>query len=166
MIIGIGGVSTAGKTTLARELREHYSDKKVITLCQDDFIKAIENIPLIRERIDWEHPDSIDHNRFLQAIQNEALVNEIVIAEGLMIFWNQPLFTLLDKKIFVELTHTKFMERKSLDNRWGHEPDWYIEHIWNSYLKYGQPPAVDNTFRVNGNFKPSLNHIIEYLEAQ
>jgi nicotinamide/nicotinate riboside kinase len=24
------------------------------------------------------------------------------------------------------------------EKRWGFEPKWFIEHVWQSYLKYGQ----------------------------
>ena len=35
-----------------------------------------------------------------------------------------------------------FLKRKALDKRWGEFPEWYMEHIWQSYLVYGK---VDQT---------------------
>ncbi len=163
MIIAIGGVSTAGKTTLAKQLRDYFQNKKVITLCQDDFVKPVEQLPTINGRIDWEHPDSIDHERFLHAIMAENKENDLVIAEGLLIYWFQPLCKMFDKQLFVTIDYQTFVKRKAHDNRWGHEPEWYIEHIWNSYLKFGQIAQLNSIFQIDGSRHISLQPIINYL---
>ncbi|MCD8539075.1 MAG: hypothetical protein LRY55_04405 [Leadbetterella sp.] len=51
MIIGIGGVSRSGKSTLARMLVNHFRDsgKTAIALNQDDFVFPTVQIP--REKI-------------------------------------------------------------------------------------------------------------------
>jgi len=165
MIIAIGGVSTAGKTTLAKQLREHFHDYKVITLCQDDFVKPVDEIPVIQNRVDWEHPDSIDHERFMSAIIAEKNENDIVIAEGLMIYWHQPLLKYFDKRIFVEVDHATFLHRKAKDNRWGHEPDWYINHIWKNYLLFGKPPENESYLSITGNWSITLKPILAYLKS-
>lgn len=163
MIIAIGGVSTAGKTTLAKQLRDYFRHKKVITLCQDDFVKPVELIPSINGRIDWEHPDSIDHVRFLNAVVAESRENDLVIAEGLLIYWFEPLCKMFDKRLFVTIDYQLFVKRKANDNRWGHEPDWYIEHIWQSYLKHGQIEKVSSILQIDGSKHISLAPIINYL---
>lgn len=164
MIIAIGGASTAGKTTLARALREFYHNRKVITLCQDDFVRSVESIPLIRDRVDWEHPASIDHQAFLNAILSESRENEIVIAEGLMVFWHEEICRIFDRNIFVRLDYNTFLRRKALDNRWGHEPEWYVQHIWSSFQAYGRPPQSDNLFILEGTKKIDLQKVIQYID--
>lgn len=139
MIIAIGGVSRAGKTTLARKIRDLFHPKSVTVLCQDDFVKPIQEIPSVNDRIDWEHPDSIDHHAFKVAIMAESEENEIVIAEGLMVFYDAETEALFDKKILIQIDFDTYLRRKKKDLRWGAEPDWYIKHIWESYLKYGNP---------------------------
>ncbi len=165
MIVAIGGASNAGKTSLARQLRDFYAQKRVALLCQDDFVKAVENIPTVRNHVDWEHPDSIDHEKFYQAIKAENTQNDLVIAEGLMVFWHLKTVQLFDKSIFITLDYNTFSRRKARDNRWGYEPEWYVEHIWLSYLAFGQPPAHPAPLMVNGNQALKLKPIIEYLEA-
>ena len=75
MIIGIGGVSRAGKTTLAEWLRNQFPEKKTHIICQDDFVFPTDRIPRINNRINWEHPDSIDHEAFRKSIIAESKLN-------------------------------------------------------------------------------------------
>ena len=164
MIIGIGGVSTAGKTTTANLIRKLFPGLRISILCQDDFVKAVENIPRIQDRIDWESPDSIDHMRLIQTILIESKHYDLVIAEGLMIFYNPEVTALFDKRIFVSIDYQIFKQRKMLDNRWGHEPDWYVEHIWESFLRFGRiEPSADVLF-LDGNTEISAVELLNFLK--
>lgn len=165
MIIAIGGVSTAGKTTLASRLRDAFTNKNVSLLCQDDFVHSVELIPKIKDRIDWEHPDSINHKKMLQAIIAEKAQNEILIVEGLMIFWHQETIKWFDKSIFIEIPQEIFRRRKAVDNRWGNEPEWYIDHIWNSFQQYGIPQDKSNMLQLNGQIPISMEKVLQYLKS-
>lgn len=163
MIIGIGGVSTAGKTTTANKIRKLFPGLRVSILCQDDFVKLVDEIPRIQDRVDWESPDSIDHKRFKQAILAEKQHSDLVIAEGLMIFYHHEVNVLFDKRIFVSIDYQLFKQRKLLDNRWGHEPAWYIEHIWKSYERYGRIETFDDVLVLDGNDEESSAEILNFL---
>ncbi len=163
MIIAIGGVSTAGKTTLATRLRNHLNQKRVCLLCQDDYAHPIEKIPRIHDRIDWEHPDSIDHLKLMQSIEAEKQQNDIVIVEGLMIFWHIPTQQLFDKKIYLEISRKSFHLRKGSDHRWGIEPAWYIDHIWDSFIRYGKPESKSNMLALSGEQSVSLPLVLQYI---
>ena len=54
------------------ELEKKY---KIKVLCQDDFIKPESKIPQINGLTDWEHPSSINHEMYYQAIIREAKNN-------------------------------------------------------------------------------------------
>ncbi len=165
MIIGIGGVSTAGKTTLSAQLRDFYTEQKCITLCQDDFVKPLEQIPLINNRINWEHPDSIDHDRFREAIREAGRNYDIVIAEGLLVFHDKTTRKLLEKRLCVEIDFTTFRKRKAVDKRWGYEPPWYIQHIWDSFLEYGSIPDDGAEYLIlDGRLPFNLEIINSYLK--
>ncbi|MBS4058146.1 MAG: hypothetical protein KKD74_11770 [Bacteroidetes bacterium] len=163
MIIGIGGVSTSGKTTLAGKIRSSFPGKRVSILCQDNFIRNIDQIPLIKDRINWEHPDSIDHEKLYNAILSEKGQNDIVIAEGLLIFYHQPTQRLFDIKLYLEIAYPTFLHRKKQDLRWGGEPQWYIMHIWNSFLQYGKLPADRSDFHVFDGSLPVTSETIHQL---
>lgn len=136
MKIGIGGISRAGKSTLARQIIDKYSDKKRVILHQDDYINAGYDIPQIQERIDWEVPESIDFVRLKYDFKWISENVEIVVLEGIFAFYDNEINKMYDIKIFVDLDYEDFMSRKTQDTRWGNEPNWYIQHIWNSYKKH------------------------------
>lgn len=165
MIIAIGGSSTAGKSTLAAKIGEVYDHKRVKILCQDSYVKPEQEIPLIKDHIDWEVPASIDFKKFYNAIVLASDKYDIVIAEGLMIYYHRQTVDLFNKRLFVDLDKTTFMKRKSRDLRWGKEPQWYMEHIWDSYLKYGVVPEIlSDVFHVDGRRSIDIYPIIKFLE--
>jgi nicotinamide/nicotinate riboside kinase len=140
MIIGIGGVSRSGKTTLALEMKASYEAKghRVVVLHQDDFVQPEDKIPLIHDRIDWECPASMDFERLHAAITEAAQRADYVIAEGILVFYDPKVNALFDERILLEIDRDTFLERRALETRWGVEPLWFREYVWESYLKYGK----------------------------
>jgi len=70
MIIGIGGVSRAGKSTLSELLQKRFEQigKSTAIIEQDKYINKVEDIPKIRDKTDWESPLSINFAKFKKAI--------------------------------------------------------------------------------------------------
>lgn len=163
MIIGIGGVSRAGKTSLALKIQEWKGADKVKIIQQDDFIQALEQMPIIQGHIDWEHPDSLHFENLLEEIKKARKKYEIVVVEGLMVFWNKKLTKLMDKKIYLKITKSTFLARKTLDNRWGNEPEWYIEHIWNSHFVYGLFNHLPDVLQLDGELNNYNGRVKSYL---
>lgn len=145
MLIGIGGVSRSGKTKFSRKVNKWLRDQgnSVAIFHQDDFVKPEKDIPLIRDHIDWEVPESMDWDRWNETIQQAQLTHNCVIAEGLFAFWERDSSLTFDKKILVEVSEEIFLARKREDLRWGREPEWFIQHIWDSYQIYGKPSPFD-----------------------
>lgn len=165
MIIGIGGVSRAGKTTLAFKIREWLGNNSVCILHQDKYIQAEFDIPRIQDHIDWEHPASLDFDQLSKLINEKSQMYQIVIIEGLMAFYNPELLKIMDKKIYIQISKDAFLNRKTLDNRWGDEPDWYIEHIWDSHFKYGLLPVNEkNTLEIDGEACCTDEIVQKFLE--
>lgn len=151
MIIGIGGVSRAGKTSLAFKIREWLGYDEVTILHQDEFIQPMKSMPMINGHVDWEHPRSLDFKDLFDRVNAEKELKKYVIVEGLMVFWSEELCALFDKKIYLKIGKEAFLSRKTLDNRWGNEPDWYINHIWNNHFIYGLIPDNDlNMLQLDG----------------
>jgi len=165
MIIAIAGVSQAGKSTLAAKLRSLLGHNRVTILCQDDFVKEVQQIPKINDHVDWEHPHSIDHDLLRVTMIAEAQRTEFVIVEGLMMLWDKQTRSLFDKCLFIEIDKETFIRRKLLDQRWGIEPEWYMEHIWQSYLRFGQLPEGLNCLRLNGCKDVNNSLLLDYINS-
>ncbi len=163
MIVGIGGASNAGKSWLAKSIKENCPGKKIKTLCQDDFVFPVEQQPRIKDRVDWEMPASIDFASFKTAIIKNQGNFDIVIAEGLMAFYDKEINRLYDRKVFIEITKRNFLRRKSIDRRWGEEPNWYIEHIWSSYLKYGRVPKNDPSYLLTFANNLDVAEVVDFI---
>ena len=145
MIIGIGGVSRSGKTSLAILIKKILEQKgeSAIILSQDDYTFPESKIPKIKNLVDWERPESIDFQRFKDEILLKSKAFQHVITEGLFDFYNADINALFDARFFVQIHKNTFLKRKSEDKRWGYVPKWFIEHIWKSYQKYGRT-ILDN----------------------
>lgn len=165
-IIGIGGVSRAGKTSLAERIPSFLQGRRCIVFHQDDFVSPEEKIPLIRDRIDWESPQSLDLEKFKISIIQATLSHDWVIAEGLMAFYSKDLVQLYDKKMFVSISYETFLARRKKETRWGEEPDWYIQHVWDSYQKMGILNNSDeNVLSLNGEKPFDDQDIRDYLST-
>lgn len=165
MIIGIGGISNAGKSKLAEEIKQHYSDRRVKVLCQDNFAFPTPEIPKINNHTNWEIPDSIDFDRFVDKVIAESKLNDIVIDEGLFVFYDERLNNLYDKMIYMSIIKETFIKRKNKDLRWGKEPDWYLEHIWNSHQEFfNKIEFRKKAFQLSGENPVDLALVFKYLE--
>lgn len=164
-IVAIGGCSNSGKSTLARQLSDQFPyETEIVAL--DNHVQSTEVIPKVRDRIDWELPESIDWRGIYQTILSSKA--EVVIVEGFLIFWNKSLRRLFDVKIFLDIDYDTFMQRRRHETRWGSEPEWYVQHVWDSYLKFGQlEEPSDDFYIIKGtklNAAPLASTIIADLE--
>lgn len=166
MLIGIGGVSRSGKTKLSRKVNKWLRDQghTVAIFHQDDFVKAKEDIPLIKDHIDWEVPESMDWDRWNETVQQALAKHDCVIAEGLFAFWERDSRMTFDRKILVDVSKDTFLARKREDLRWGKEPEWFIQYIWNNYLIYGRPNPFDGLV-VSGEKRVDPAVWQEYLQV-
>ncbi len=126
MIIGIAGGTGSGKTTLTNKLKEEFGPD-VSVLNHDSYYKAHDDMPYEeRCKLNYDHPDSFDtelmlrHLRELRAgravhspvydytVHNrsdrtvEVTPARVVIVEGILIFADPALRSLMDVKIFVD----------------------------------------------------------------
>jgi len=164
MIIGIGGCSNSGKSRLAEQINNFFTVKRVKVLCQDDFVKRRDFLTTINGHVNWELPSTIKFDEYLEAVKKASLNHDLVLCEGLFAFWFDELNRLYDKKIFLKLSEETFKKRKKKDLRWGKEPNWYIEHIWQSYLKYGTYSLPEqNVLFLNAEKEIDLMNIINFI---
>lgn len=127
LIIGIAGGTGSGKTTLVNRLLQKLDANQVGLLSQDSYYNQTNDLsPEERTTINFDHPDSIDFDLLIQHLKelkagktikqpvysfvshnrtndflNTAPKN-VLIVEGILIFSNEQLRSLLDIKIFVQ----------------------------------------------------------------
>lgn len=127
LIIGIAGGTGSGKTTLVNRLLQKLDANQVGLLSQDSYYNQTNDLsPEERTTINFDHPDSIDFDLLIQHLKelkagktikqpvysfvshnrtndflNTAPKNVLII-EGILIFSNEQLRSLLDIKIFVQ----------------------------------------------------------------
>lgn len=160
LVIGIGGVSRAGKSTLASLIASFFLHDTCLILCQDDFIRPLSEIPRVRDHVDWEDPYSIDFDKLYSSIIQQQTKYGVIIVEGLFAFNNESINHLFNFGYFIKIKRREFFHRKRLDLTWGAEPEWYIHHIWKSYLKYGRTlNNISPLFVLDGN-KPFDKHLL------
>ena len=152
MLILIGGCSRSGKSSWAQKLvwQHRIENKTAVVLCQDDFVKHIDEIPKIRDRTDWETPYSIDYERFITIINVYQTCFDVVIVEGHLVFANEQLTHIADERFFIDISEATFRQRRAAETRWGAEPAWFIDHVWESFLAFGQPPADQDITYISG----------------
>jgi len=164
MVIGIGGSSNSGKSHLAKELVEYFGAENAIHLCQDDFVFPTNELKKINGHTDWEQVETIDIDGFIKAIKEANSNYQFVFSEGIFAFHFPELNKLYSKKLYLEIDKITFNKRKRKDHRWGEEPKWYIDHIWNSHLKNTELKDLTNVIFLDANKKAELSEAIAAIE--
>lgn len=132
LIIGVCGRSCSGKSRITRKLQEKYFDQ-ITRIPLDRFFKIF-NTHELDETDGWESPSSVRWDRLIYSVKKlkanqsthipskgwtevfDQLANpkKIILVEGYLIFTNQELVDLFDKKIFVDVSDLNILYRRTL----------------------------------------------------
>ena len=165
MIIGIAGMSRSGKTTLAKQLQARLKSSTVLHL--DDFVFPENELPTITRhgetRTDWEDPSGIDFRRLEKAVLHAKTVFQYVIVEGFMLFYDEKIRQSLDRKIILTISYPMFYKRRKPTYE-PPEPDWYIDYVWEAYLKFHQAfEAGNDTLFFSENEEDKLQVALDFI---
>jgi len=127
LTIGIAGGTGSGKTTVVKRILEMHPKEDIVVIPQDAYYRDSSHLPL-EERLEmnFDHPDSIEFDLLLEhlhALQRGECIEQpiysylsctraaetvhvephhVIIVEGILIFYDQRLRSLMDIKIFVD----------------------------------------------------------------
>lgn len=162
-LILIAGISRSGKSTLASSLAKKLDN--AIHLEQDQFVLSEDNIPKILDRIDWETPKSIDWAKWNQQIEDALNTHQFIIAEGIFAFNDFHLLQKASATISLSLSKREFLERRRKELRWGIEPEWFLEHVWEAHLMHHNPHKITPTLPFNNYTEDALELIIQHIRS-
>ncbi len=141
LVIGIGGGTGSGKTTIARRIMAALPEESVLLLEQDHYYKDLPDLPFEeRAKQNFDHPDSMDTLLLVDQLgrlrNGEAVKRPVydftsyrrldqkvqlrprpaIILEGILVFENQTVRDLMDIKIFVDTdADLRFIRRLQRD---------------------------------------------------
>lgn len=126
IVIGIAGGSGSGKTTLMKSLLARFQDD-VTVLSHDNYYRPYEELTIEeRQKVNYDHPDAFDTDMMIEHLRQlkaghaiECPVydyttysrmketthlepRKVILVEGILIFENKTLCSLLDIKLFVD----------------------------------------------------------------
>jgi len=162
MIIGISGGTGSGKTTVAQKIIASIGESDAVYLQQDSYYLNLEDMPLDqRQRVNFDHPDAFDdalllrhletlragesidrpiydfvtHSRKKETIRVEPL--PVIIVEGILVFFDAGIRSLMDLKIFVDTdADIRFIRRLERDI---HARGRSVESVIEQYLTTVRP---------------------------
>lgn len=142
LLLGIAGGTGSGKTTLAQRLKSDLGANRVLVLSLDDFYRDLAHCSLEeRERVNFDHPDSIEASLAARTLQQlklgravsipeysfyshtrtghrPAIAAGLVVLEGLFPHQFRRVWQLLDYLVFAWAdTHVRFLRRVERDVR-------------------------------------------------
>jgi uridine kinase len=127
IVIGIGGGTGSGKTTVAKEVRKHFPEESVVIVHHDSYyVDRSDLSPENRENINYDHPDSFDNDLLKEQLtdlragrpiekpiydfethtrRKETITvrpARIILLEGILVLAEDELRELMDIKLFVD----------------------------------------------------------------
>ena len=116
LVIGIGGGTCSGKTTLSNMLAEYYGDRATV-IHMDRYLR-LHTLHTVgpftgKEYVEHNHPDAIRREELLSDFE-EALSGdfELVIVEGLFALYFEEIRSRCDLKLFVDLASDERLVRR------------------------------------------------------
>ena len=127
ILIGIAGGTGSGKTSIAKELSSNFSKSDIILIEQDSYYKDLSDISISeREKINFDHPNSIDFSLMIKHLENlksgietkipiydfathtrkksTKTINKhrIILLEGIFSLFNDKIRDMMNIKIYID----------------------------------------------------------------
>jgi len=166
LIIGVGGGSGSGKTTVVKKIVEGIGEKNILLIQHDSYYRDLSHISLPeRKKQNFDHPASLETElmiRHVEALKNGYQVEipiydfaahtrteksdkvaprEIILLDGILIFTEPELRKHMDIKIFVDTDDdVRLLRRIKRDIL---ERGRELDGVMNQYEKYVRPMHLE-----------------------
>lgn len=162
LVIGVAGGTASGKTTLSKAIYQEIGPESITVITHDAYYKDLSHLPLSeREVANFDHPDSLDTALLIQHIQElknsqpvriptydysthsrlpglqDAIPRNIILVEGILIFDDPELVSLMDIKVFVDTEDDIRLARRLQRDTVERGRD--VASVLNQYLKTVRP---------------------------
>ena len=146
LVVGLGGVTNGGKTTLCQALHRRFStdryDLRVKTLHLDEYYRPDDDprqiyLPKYQHH-DWDCLNALDIDRFLRDLRTMCDRCDLLLVEGCLIF-NIPSLegeAAFHLSYYFDLPYEECQQRRA-DRRYD-PPDvdgYFEEHVWPAFLQ-------------------------------
>jgi uridine kinase len=141
VIIGVAGGTGSGKTTVARAILDRAGTSQISLIQHDAYYRDLSDLPLAQRAIfNFDHPDALDNDLLvmhLKALKAGRAIempiydftthtrtkqtrrvgpNPVILLEGILIFADETLRSLMDVKIYVDTqADIRFIRRLQRD---------------------------------------------------
>jgi len=173
LIIGVCGRSCSGKSTVIKELEEKYNGE-FLHINQDKFFKV--------KADNWESPDSLRIDRLIYSIKKlkngqsthipshrwtevfdrEVKPHKIIIIEGYLLFVDEVLSNLFDKRIWVDVSDANIIYRRTKRDGTSAHIDYTMNVVIPESKKYEEIQRKRADITIDGN--KSKEDIIKEVE--
>ncbi|CAF1207945.1 unnamed protein product [Didymodactylos carnosus] len=142
-VIGLGGVTGSGKTTMCRELSKYLSTKynNVQVIDLDSYSRDVDDPKHIHlqefNHQDWESLTSLHIGRFISDIKSSInnSSDSIMIIEGFLIYNIDELKSIFNLPYYFTLNFDECRKRRFQRIYVPPDPpDYFDKHVWPSYL--------------------------------
>jgi len=126
LVIGVAGGSGSGKTTFARAIYKEFGEEHMAYIMHDNYYRDLSHLPHEeRDLVNFDHPDQLETSLLVEHIKklkqrqavdipsydfaghvrvkdtHRAQPKTLILVEGILIFTDPELFSLLDVKVRV-----------------------------------------------------------------
>lgn len=194
MIIGVCGASGSGKTSFCKEIKDRIQKKSILIISLDSFYKSLPE-GVSSSEYNFDHPNAFDIERLifvLTELRNNRSVeipeydfvthksypggvvkpSDIIIVEGIMVFYWEKLRKLFTLKIFILTDLDNCLVRRILRDT--KERGRTCESVLEQYIKFVKPSYrnfirdtkeyADIIVPNNQDFSIAIKYIIEKLK--
>ena len=163
-VIGIAGGSASGKTTFSDKLTKELYGLRVKVFHMDSYFKSQDERPKspspisAKVYIDDNHPETMALDRFTDDLRAAAESKEwqVIIAEGLLVLWDESILSQLDLKLFVDCrADERIVRRIRRNSKWGQTfdeiTDVYLDLVRFRHDEYVEPTRWRADLILNGS---------------